>query len=74
MNNVQRKLNYKEKLRALDDKALRTECEQYIWLSAYASNNPKSDYHWKCDYCYDICKEKGKIEIYNEAHKEVSKC
>lgn len=42
---------------------------EMIWLSAYASNNPRSDYHWQCDACYDECKKRGKEDIYNRAHK-----
>ena len=30
------------------------ETERMIWLSAFANNNPRSDYHWRCDACYDI--------------------
>lgn len=63
---------YLEKLEAMDDDALRKECEQKIWLSAYAANNPRSDYHWHCDATYDECKRRGKPEIYSKAHKSVS--
>jgi len=41
--------------------------EQRIWLSAYAANNPRSDYHWQADACYDEAKRRGKPELYQLA-------
>ncbi len=46
--------------------------EQYIWLSAYANNNPRSDYHWMCDACYDEAKRRGKPELYRKAWEQAS--
>lgn len=60
---------YLEKLAVLTDIELGKECEQKIWLSAYANNNPRSDYHWQCDACYDECAKRGKQQIYSTAHK-----
>lgn len=47
---------------------LRKACAQYIWLSAYANNNPRSAYHWMCDAAYDEAKRRDKVNIYNEEH------
>jgi len=66
------KSEYLDKLVAMDDKELRDACEQMIWLSAYANNNPRSDYHWQCDACYDECHNRNKDYIYERAHKFVS--
>ena len=66
------KLEYLDKLKVMDDKALRSACEEMIWLSAFASNNPRSDYHWQCDACYDECSRRNKSHIYSQAHKYVS--
>ena len=63
---------YLDKLGAMDDKQLRDACEEMIWLSAYASNNLRSDYHWQCDACYDECHNRDKAYIYDHAHKHVS--
>lgn len=41
--------------------------EERIWLSAYAANNPRSDYHWQADACYDEAKRRGNPELYNRA-------
>jgi uncharacterized protein with von Willebrand factor type A (vWA) domain len=54
-------------------KELSEETKRMIWLSAYANNNPKSDYHWKCDACYGVLEETGNIEMYDKLHKEVVK-
>lgn len=48
-------------------------CKDTIWLSAYATNNPASDFHWMCDACYEECKKRGVLELYNKAHEVVSR-
>ena len=66
------KSDYLSKIAAMDDKELHFECERMIWLSAYAANNNRADYHWQCDACYDECKTRNKEEIYSNAHKSAS--
>ena len=66
------KSRFLDELKALDDANLRKKCEQMIWLSAYASNNPRSDYHWQCNACYDEATRRGKAQIYDQAYKAVS--
>ncbi|MCK9273433.1 hypothetical protein M0P65_07900 [Candidatus Gracilibacteria bacterium] len=66
------KQEYLTKLVQLADDQLSKECEQFIWLSAYANNNPRSDYHWKCDVCYDECQRRNHLEIYSNAYKSVT--
>jgi len=58
---------YLETLTGLDDKALEDAGEQMVWLSAFANNNPRSDFHWQVDAIYDECKKRGKPEIYQRA-------
>ncbi len=75
-NNGKPKSEFIESLKTKTDAELYDICKEYIWLSAYASNNPRSDYHWKCDACYDECKSRGKNGtggIYDRAHKAVTK-
>jgi hypothetical protein len=56
--------DYTDRLGAMDDAALEAECANMVWLSAYANNNPRSDYHWQVDACSDECGKRGKPEIY----------
>lgn len=63
------KSEYLNKLANMNNTALLEECETRIWLSAYANNNPRSDYHWQADVCYDECKRRNKLEIYQKAYK-----
>lgn len=63
------KQGYVDKLAAMDDAQLREACDKKLWLSAYADNNPRSDYHWQVDACYDECAKRGKAVIYENAHK-----
>ena len=66
------KQDYLDKLSHLSDDELRKEVNKFIWLSAYASNNPRSDFHWQADVCYDECKRRDKVSIYEEEHYKLS--
>lgn len=65
--------DYIEKLAALDLEGLYRECKDRIWLSAFANNNPRSDYHWQADACYDECVARLKDDIYSRAYDAVAK-
>lgn len=66
--------DYAAKLKAMDMPALETETEQMIWLSAYAGNNPRSDYHWQVDCCYDELMERTQSdEAYDKCYKRVER-
>lgn len=65
------KINYINQLRLMDLEKLSEETKKMIWLSAYASNNPKSDYHWQCDACYGVIEEKKLLGLYDKLHKQV---
>lgn len=62
------KVDYLNRIAAMDDDELYKETEMKIWLSAYANNNPRSDYHWHADACYDECEKRKKPEIYKRAY------
>jgi hypothetical protein len=65
------KSDYANKLANMSNEELSKACRDDIWLSAYANNNPRSDYHWMCDMCYDICKLRETPEIYNTEHAQL---
>lgn len=65
------KSEYIARIAAMDDKALFDETESKIWLSAYAANNPRSDYHWHADALYEEC-QKRDGDIYKKAWKKAS--
>jgi len=65
------KSEYIESLKGLNDVEFDKACEEMIWLSAYANNNPRSDYHWQCDACYDESIRRDKPDIYANAHKRL---
>lgn len=54
---------------AMSDEEFVSFAENKIWLSAYANNNPRSDYHWQADACYDEAERRGKPSLYKKAHK-----
>lgn len=68
-NHGKPKSDYLSRLQTMDAAALQKECEDRIWLSAYAANNPRSDYHWQCDACYDECVRRNQPNIYKTAYE-----
>ena len=64
--------SYVEKLTAMTDEELSREMTSKIWLSAYAANNPRSDYHWQCDATWNEGQRRGKPELYERAHAKLS--
>lgn len=68
------KADYINRLYGMTDDELSKECETKIWLSAYASNNPRSDYHWHCDACYDAAKDRDEqAAIYSNAYDKITR-
>jgi hypothetical protein len=68
------KLDYVERIKAMSIDQLRRETKDKIWLSAFAGNNPRSDYHWHVDACYDELKDRtGSDKEYANCYKVVSK-
>ena len=53
-----------------DDATFSKTAENYIWLSDYAVSNPRSDYHWMADACYDEAKRRRKPELYYNAYEK----
>jgi hypothetical protein len=64
---------FADKIAALSDEGFFDVAEKKIWLSAYANNNPRSDYHWQADACYDEATRRGKPEIYKSAWEKASR-
>lgn len=67
------KSDYIEKIEQMDYTELFSETKDKIWLSAYANNNPRSDYHWQCDGCYDEWLRRNDVGAYKKAWDEVYK-
>jgi hypothetical protein len=71
-NSKNLKQNFADELAKASEEEFLDITEKFIWLSAYANNNPRSDYHWKADACYDEANRRGKPEIYQRAWKIVA--
>jgi len=65
------KVEYVTKISALTDDALFKETTKLIWLSAYVSNNRRSDFHWQVDCVYDEWCFRNAVEQYAKAYDEV---
>jgi hypothetical protein len=70
-NHGKPKADYLAKIAAMTDDQLFAQAKDAIWFSAFAANNPRSDYHWQCDAVYDECQRREDKTIYDRAHKQV---
>lgn len=60
--------HFADELSVADESELGSMCNRYIWLSAFASNNYNSDYHWQADACYYECKRRDRGDIYQREY------
>lgn len=67
------KMEYVNKISKMTDEELHNETKNKIWLSAYANNNPRSDYHWHVDALYDEWIKRDNRDGYKKAYDEVLK-
>ena len=65
------KIEYFDKVAAMSDAEVLKETELKIWLSAFANNNPRSDYHWHVDVLYIECEKRSKT-MYQRAFNKAS--
>ena len=74
-NYGQPRISFVRELQALDDAAFQERARQSIFLSAYAGNNPRSDYHWHADACYNEAFRRGRLDLYDAAYMDAkSQC
>ena len=66
------RLAYGLKVWLMTDEQMYVQTEQMIWLSAFAANNPRSDYHWKVDFLYAECVRRGREDLYQKAWEHAS--
>jgi len=74
-NSGKPKTDYLNRIATFTIEGLRKETKDKIWLSGYANNNPRSDYHWHVDACYDeLMKRTGDDREYSACYKYVLNC
>jgi hypothetical protein len=64
---------FADKIAGMTEGEFVKEVEQYVWLSAYAANNPRSDYHWMCDATYYEARRRGNTDLYQRGHDAARK-
>lgn len=64
------KADYLTKIAAMSDEDLYSECYSMIYQAARCNNNPRADWHWMCDACYDESMRRTDTKIYDRAHKQ----
>ena len=52
---------------SLNDDEFVTKADEQIWLSAFASNNPRAPAHAEADAAYSEAKRRGKPWLYQRA-------
>lgn len=63
---------FADEIAVMSDDTFFNVTERKIWLSAFANNNPRSDYHWQADACYDEAARRGKPDLYKQAWEKAS--
>ena len=72
-NSKQPRINYVRRIEAMDDADLSIEAKSKLWLSAYANNNRRSDYHWHVDAIYDEMHRRDPSDnMYQQAYDKAS--
>jgi hypothetical protein len=72
-NHGQPKAFYFDRIAAMSMPELEEETKSKVWLSAFAANNSRSDYHWHVDACYDELKKRtGDDKAYSRIHQAVA--
>ncbi|PGK51873.1 hypothetical protein CN918_29210 [Priestia megaterium] len=66
------KMDYVTKVIDMTDEELYKETMRKIYMSAFANNNSRSDYHWHVDVCYEEWEKREKLKEYDRAYKEVT--
>lgn len=61
--------DYTSKLRGLTPHGLLKETENQIWHSAFASNSPGAEAHWKVDLCSAEARRRGETALYKVAYR-----
>ena len=67
------KQEFADRIAIMNEGLLLSTMETIIWLSAYATNNKRSDYHWQSQTCYNECKRRNKLDLYEVAYDRVAK-
>lgn len=68
------KQDFADRIASWSDEKLENEAETIIWLSAYAANNYRSDYHWQVQAIYNECSRRNKASIYTRAFEKAKAC
>lgn len=64
------KADYLAEIAAMDDDSLYDECYAMIYQSARCANNPRSDWHWMVDACYDEASKRDPgAPVYSKAYE-----
>lgn len=62
--------SFADSIAASDDAQFVQTAEEVIWFSAYANNNPTSDYHWQASACYYEAQRRGDPGLYQRAYDQ----
>ena len=71
-NSPEKQAAYQGRVESMDDERLYLETKDKVWFSAYASNNPRSCFHWQADCCRAECARRGKEELAEQAYQYVA--
>jgi hypothetical protein len=61
---------YADKIAGLLAENFVCEAAEAIWMSAWAANNPTSDYHYQASACYYEAQRRGNPDLYQQAYDQ----
>ncbi len=64
---------FADKIAGMNDAEFVKHAETIIWLSAFANNNPRSDYHWQASTCYTEAHRRNDPSLYTKAYDRARK-
>lgn len=66
------KSEYLAKIAKMTDDELQHETSSNIYMAAFCANNPRADWHWMVDACYEECEKREDKNIYERAYKSIA--
>lgn len=72
-NDKRPKGEFIEKIAKMSDDDLFEATKNGLWLSVFANNNPRSDFHWQAEVFYDEWQHRERRDQYTAAYEAAAK-
>jgi hypothetical protein len=65
--------DWADRLAPMTDEEFTNEAAEAVYWSAWADNNPTSDYHWQASACYYEAQRRGDPGLYQRAYDQAKR-